>query len=574
MEWVGQFLGSTDDLFNGGLEGYFTLNAGAGGSTPTQVTGNSPTKVTFTSQIFLAQVSFFGSNLSVGSTTLPSGMSLPVLTGGAITRIEFLYNYRLSDAINAGIDAPELSQAAFLQPSATITLPSISALAMTNAIVQSYASGSTQPFLNYLSQFNANFSGSDGPNIINGFNGGDLLRGFGGNDSLRGNDGDDVLDGGTGSDTLNGGNGSDLYLPGPPATGGLGDAVGDSGTKAGDIDTISYENATGAVVVDLNLLDGNQSAGWAANLMSTGIERVIGSRFNDTIIGTDFPESVSDTSADILEGGDGDDVLFGLGGSDTLQGGRGFDTLVGGQNGDVATTGPGDRAKFAVHSSQVDVFFPGDGSVLVATPGGGVDQLFEMEFIETTNGVFNIGSFAASARQLLVGDDKDNPINGDGRESLIYGRDGNDTLNGGGASDHIEGGSGNDTIDGESGADIMRGELGNDTFIVDNVADAIFELAGEGTDTVRTSVTFDLLSGVSVENFSATNQAGTGKINLYGNEFAQKITGNAGANIISDGGKGGTDTLVGLGGGDTYKVYNSATKIVEGKSGGSDTVLA
>ncbi|MGH6644926.1 MAG: calcium-binding protein, partial [Bradyrhizobium sp.] len=57
-----------------------------------------------------------------------------------------------------------------------------------------------------------------------------------------------------------------------------------------------------------------------------------------------------------------------------------------------------------------------------------------------------------------------------------------------------------------------------------------------------------------IETLSTTNAAGTAAIRLTGNEFAQKIFGNAGNNVIN--GKGGADTLYGYGGKDVF-VFNT-----------------
>ena len=56
-----------------------------------------------------------------------------------------------------------------------------------------------------------------------------------------------------------------------------------------------------------------------------------------------------------------------------------------------------------------------------------------------------------------------------------------------------------------------------------------------------TSVSYALTPDRRSRSLSTTNSAGTGAINLTGNEFAQTITGNAGANVI-DGG-GGADIM-------------------------------
>jgi len=544
MVWRGQFFHSANELWHGGLEGYFTLNVGTGGGVPTRLTAASSTTVIFTHPSFLGRIVFTGENLAVGTQTLPNGTKIPVLTRGTITGIDFLYNYRLSDAMDHGTAVTPFMQAAFLERSAKISITSLSASALTKAIMDSYKTGSVDPFVNFVSRDTADFVGTAGVNFLVGFEGNDRLRGLAGNDVLRGLGGNDILDGGAGSDAMDGGQGSDLYLPGPPATGtSVGDSVSDSGTRLGDIDTISYANATSGVVVDLYLQDGNQSAGWARGLMASGIERVIGSAFNDTLIGTDFPESINDTAADILIGGDGDDTLIGLGGSDILEGGEGIDRLYGGANGDIANPGPGDTARYAARRAEIDVFVIG-GNVWVAAPGEGVDQLVGVEFIQTADGRFSLGSFALSKRQLLIGNGANNTLNGDGRDSLIFGGGGNDVLAGGGGADRLEGGAGNDVLNGGVGADVLMGGRGNDTYVVDNARDRVVEKAGGGIDHVRSTVSFTL--SAHVENLTLT---GSKSINGTGNGLSNKIVGNNGNNTLK--GAGGNDDLHGGKGRDT-----------------------
>ncbi|MBX3567879.1 MAG: calcium-binding protein [Rhizobiaceae bacterium] len=122
----------------------------------------------------------------------------------------------------------------------------------------------------------------------------------------------------------------------------------------------------------------------------------------------------------------------------------------------------------------------------------------------------------------------------------------------------------------------MVGGDDDDTYFVDNAGDVIVETAtGGAADVVKAAVSYDLLNGVHVEHLMAIDPAAATKINLYGNNLAQTITGNAGANILSDGGKGAADILIGLGGDDTYRVYNSGDFIKETSTqGANDTVLA
>ena len=69
----------------------------------------------------------------------------------------------------------------------------------------------------------------------------------------------------------------------------------------------------------------------------------------------------------------------------------------------------------------------------------------------------------------------------------------------------------------------MKGGRGNDIFIVDNALDKAIELANQGTDTVKSKVTFTL--GLNVEILALT---GAAAINGTGNALNNTITGNWG----------------------------------------------
>ncbi|MFL6762264.1 MAG: SGNH/GDSL hydrolase family protein [Sphingomicrobium sp.] len=92
--------------------------------------------------------------------------------------------------------------------------------------------------------------------------------------------------------------------------------------------------------------------------------------------------------------------------------------------------------------------------------------------------------------------------------------------------------------------------LGDDTYLVSHGSALILERSGEGHDTVRTSVTYALGAGVSIENLSTNSDLGKNSISLTGNEFEQIVRGNAGNNVID--GKAGADQLWGLAGKDTF----------------------
>ena len=97
------------------------------------------------------------------------------------------------------------------------------------------------------------------------------------------------------------------------------------------------------------------------------------------------------------------------------------------------------------------------------------------------------------------------------QSGTIVGTAGNDVLNGTSEEDvHLRSWrqryaerrlAGNDMLDGGTGNDTMIGGAGNDTYVVDAAGDVVTELAGQGTDTVQSSVSYTL--GANVENLHA-----------------------------------------------------------------------
>ena len=129
----------------------------------------------------------------------------------------------------------------------------------------------------------------------------------------------------------------------------------------------------------------------------------------------------------------------------------------------------------------------------------------------------------------------------------ILGTSGNDNLVSTNRKDILQGFAGNDTLNGAAGAsaDTLIGGSGDDIYLV-GAGDVIVENPGEGTDLVKSSVSFSIAPFNNVENFTLTGNAA---INATGNNLDNVIAGNSAANILNGG--DGKDTLNGNEGNDT-----------------------
>lgn len=155
----------------------------------------------------------------------------------------------------------------------------------------------------------------------------------------------------------------------------------------------------------------------------------------------------------------------------------------------------------------------------------------------------------------LIGGPGTDFLSGGGGKDFLDGRESADWLLGALGADTLVGGEGADTLDGGGGADRMLGGPGPDLYVVDHPADKVVESAGQGRDTVWSSVGFRL--GAGVEDLVLT---GAGSINGFGNNLRNLLAGNSGRNALK--GLGGKDTMLwsaedtfnGGAGGDTLRV--------------------
>jgi Ca2+-binding RTX toxin-like protein len=389
------------------------------------------------------------------------------------------------------------------------------------------------------------------------------LTGTDGNDSLLGAAGDDTLSGGLGADWLSGGAGNDSFQLSADGAWVSGYVVRNDGSPghAGSGRTVSI---TGRVK-SFDAMDGGAGSdlllGTAGNDVIvlddayspspnglqprfSAIERIDAGDGNDVVDLTSSRWGYGDVAVD---GGNGDDVLWTSGGNDSLSGGAGNDTLDGGWGGDTMVGGL-DNDTYVVDDA---------ADVVVENAAEGTD---------TVQSTITCALGADLENLTLLGSAA---INGTGNDS-------NNVLTGNAAANTLMGGIGNDSLNGAAGADILIGGLGDDTYTVDNLADAVVELSGEGTDLVNASVAYVLAS--NVERLTLT---GTLAIDGTGNELNNLLTGNAAPNVLSGGagndalnGGAGADTLIGGLGNDSYTVDNMADAVVERADEGVDLVNA
>lgn len=416
----------------------------------------------------------------------------------------------------------------------------------------------------------------DGNDLVYGGAGNDTITGSGGNDTLYGDDGSDSLDGGKGNDLIVGGKGADKLAGGDgvdtadysvsvagvavslkAGTGSGGDAEGDTlsgienvtGSKFDDVligdngvnildggtgndvlaggagadklvggdgvDTADYASSSAAVTV--NLETGVGKGGDAEGDTLSGIENLIGSKFNDVLTGN--------AGTNMIDGGDGDDTITGGSNDDKLYGGEGNDLFL---------------VEWSYHGDTYD------GGAGIDTFSADVPVLdgYAQE-IDLATGTNNWEDRFISVENLIGGANNDKFWGADGDNSL-WGRAGNDLLDGRGGNDALYGEAGDDTLFGGTGYDTLNGGAGNDLLSGGDGADLL--IGGSGIDTADYSVA---ASGMTVGLLDAAASDGDKLLeieNLIGSSHDDVLTGSNDSNVIEGG--LGNDVINGFAGGD------------------------
>lgn len=426
--------------------------------------------------------------------------------------------------------------------------------------------------------------GNRAANLLRGLAGNDLLRGEAGDDRLEGGLGDDELDGGEGIDVMLGGQGNDIYRVDRwddvvielQNEGNDTVYARDSFVLSANVENLVLELDAGYAYATGNSLNNTLTGNIYNNRLDggAGADTLIGGGGSDTYVVDTYDDVVVDGQygdgdtietqlsyhlAEDLEnlrltgtanvsgqgnsqnneiyGNLGDNVLLGGGGSDYLVGGGGHDVLDGGTGEDIMLGGLGD-----------DIYVvdqPGDSVVEYANEGTDtIERSYETAYL-----------LEANVENLIL---KGSVYRGNGNalDNIIIGNDAANNLAGMAGNDTLIGGGGNDALFGGAGADVMVGGEGDDYYEVDDINDVIIELAGEGDDFVRSTVSWTL--GANLERLAVD---GSENLTVTGNNLNNGLWGNSGNNILT-GGKG-DDYLEGGLGNDTY---------VFSKGDGRDTI--
>ena len=413
---------------------------------------------------------------------------------------------------------------------------------------------------NYAISISGDMSGK----TFTGTSGNDTLIIAEGNATLNGGDGDDKLTGGSGSDLFVFSGGSDTitnYTAGDriSISSGLGEGIFSIKNKnlilAYGADTLTIVNGADK---EITFADGSKKIYSSIGRFNDDKTALTLPAATKTFTAANYPSLVTINGSEVnstlkVTGNANDNYIIGGAGNDSLSGGAGADTLNGGAGDDKLTGGSGaDLFIFSGGSDTITDYAAGEDAISVdsglsgegfaidgrnvilsygkdrLTIVDGVDK--EITFgknstaVYSAEGRFNEAKTAltlSSAAETFNAENYPELVTIKGAETVaqeIIGNEKNNYLNGGAGNDSLEGGDGNDKLYGNAGDDKLVGGEGKDTLSGGAGADKLFGGAGN-----------DCLNG------------GDGDDKLYGGTGNDKSTGGEGADLFIF--SGGSDTI-------------------------------
>jgi trimeric autotransporter adhesin len=462
-----------------------------------------------------------------------------------------------------------------------------------------------------------------------GLGGNDQIDGGAGNDIISDGGGSDVMRGGAGADVflLAADGVADTIVDFTPGQDKLDLSAWGMLRNIGQlqIDTTAHGAMISFGDESLTLINGSgqpiQAAalGWGDLYNLNQIWMDLGAPV-DPASNTQPPEDlIGSPEADVLAATGAGVQVFALAGNDSITSDVGNATLFGGADDDrYFILNASDQVREAVNAG-FDRVFAGVDYVLAA--GQEIELLGALDGLSTTA----LGLTGNELSQTLIGNAGTNIMNtGGGGADILRGGAGDDTYYVFNSNDRVyeaagqgfdrifttvdfalvayqdiellsaantdmttalnlSGNSYSQTIIGNAGInrlssglgspDILIGDAGDDVYYVYNALDQVREANGEGFDRVFTAGDYTLALGQSVELLGAMIGSSTIALSLTGNELAQTIIGNAGANTLRSG-TGFADIMIGGAGNDTYYVSNVGDQVLESAGNGIDRVFS
>lgn len=282
--------------------------------------------------------------------------------------------------------------------------------------------------------------------------------------------------GGIGADTLSGGDGSDFIRPGAGA---------DSINGGNGNDWLAYdETLAGAPAktgVNINLANATVTDAWGFTDSITGIERVRGTEFADTLIGTSA-----------------NNRFRGQAGADSMDGGTGVDRVE--YNSDSLYGGNGNITINLITQRATDGF-------------GSIDTIVGFEEV-----------VAGQANDTIIGD---------GVNNSLTGLKGNDSIDGGNGDDFIRPGAGNNSLVGGLGFDFLSYDLFFDPVELTKTGINISLAAGTGTNAWGGTDTFSGFDALRGTQFADTLTGDINNNHLQGIHGGDSLVGGVGVDLAT-----------------------------------------